>query len=427
MKKIKYWLLLLILIPISVNASETYYIAMEKDGEVSYLEYNFKKLNHSYYFKISPFEEYTINDPVYLNNLAYLSSFNEMPDYETTIQLMIWQNTHPDYNFYIVDSNYQTFDNSINEDQIQIRLEVLKQNVEFKDDIIMLNPNEELILTTTVNLNNYQIDSNIQIDNYTIRLQYPDKGIRNINFRALDPNIVGDEIYGTKFYQEPFTLTIDVDNYQDINITTSLDNELIPSNIQVYDQDKNLVTELNDLNNTIRLKHQKYTFRDMVTKEEITTFINSDIKEISFGHHLINGIKTNMDINKICQDDTCFNFTKQDDIYILDTPILNGYYEINDLAYNLNIEDNYYLDEKKGLLYIIEYMEEEEEIIPTPDEETDDNDEEIIIPSEEETTEEETIIPPVEIKDEISIDIPDTGIEINFPSNYYYAVKKENE
>ena len=99
---------------------------MEKDGEVSYLEYNFKKLNHSYYFKISPFEEYTINDPVYLNNLAYLSSFNEMPDYETTIQLMIWQNTHPDYNFYIVDSNYQTFDNSINEDQIQIRLEVLK-------------------------------------------------------------------------------------------------------------------------------------------------------------------------------------------------------------------------------------------------------------------------------------------------------------
>ena len=53
LKKLKYLLMLLILIPIGVRASDTYYIAMEKDGEIDYYPYEITKVNYATYFAIS--------------------------------------------------------------------------------------------------------------------------------------------------------------------------------------------------------------------------------------------------------------------------------------------------------------------------------------------------------------------------------------
>ena len=103
-----------------------------------------------------------------------------------------------------------------------------------------------------------------------------------------------------------------------------------------------------------------------------------------------------MPIDKICQDSTCYPFSHQNDIYVFDKPITNGYYEIytkgQKVTYNLNLLENYSKDDKYGLLYNISYEEEIHEDIK------DNNDD---IP-------EETI----------SVNIPDTGIVITQIDKY---------
>lgn len=396
--------MLLILIPIGVKASDTYYIAMEKDGEIDYYPYEITKVNYATYFAISPFEDYEIKDKNYINNLAYASSFNSTIEYDATIQLLIWQSIHPDYNFYLVDENYEIYDNSDSLNRITSLLHNLNGEVSFKNATIKLNPGEELKLTSPINLNTYNINADILLDNYTISLHYEELGTYIINFTNKDFRYYNGLINGQQYNYEPFKITVQVDNYIDVKINTYLDNELISNNVLVCDIFENCqsITE-----NTIRLKIGQYKFIDQTSQEEVTLNVNSSNNSVTFKHYEISGIKTTMPIEKICQGTTCYNFSHQNDIYIFDKPIINGYYEIttNDkvITYNLNIQNNYNKDQTLGLLYNISYEEEIDE--DNTNEETKDDF------SNNETNPQETI----------TIAIPDTGINITIDK---YDAKK---
>lgn len=393
LKKLKYLLILLLLIPIGVKASDTYYIAMEKDGEVEYYPYEITKVNHATYFAISPFENYEMKDKNYINNLAYASSFNSTIEYDAAIQIFIWQNIHPDYNFYLVDENYEIYDNSDYINRITNLLSNLDGEVPFKDATFKLKPGEELKLSSPINLNTYNINADILLDNYTISLQYEDLGTYVINFTNKDFQYYNGLINGTQFNYEPFKITIQVDNFIDVKINTYLNNELTSNNVLVCDIFENCQNVTED---TIRVKIGQYKFIDQITQEEVILNVNNNNNSVTFNHYQIFGIKTTMPIDKICQDSTCYPFSHQNDIYVFDKPITNGYYEIytkgQKVTYNLNLLENYSKDDKYGLLYNISYEEEIHEDIK------DNNDD---IP-------EETI----------SVNIPDTGIVITQIDKY---------
>lgn len=406
MKKLLF--LLLMLIPITVKANTNYYIAIQDNEDVTYYLFESQFIDWVYSFEISPFDTFELKDVNYINNLAYLSYFDSTEIFQVTIQNLIWQHIHPEYSFYIVDSNYQKIDNSEQLKRINQIFDTLTLDAEFMNQTYELNPNEELTIKSPASLKSYEINSDILKDNYTISLSFDLKGTYIIKFSNKDLDIVGNIISGHEFFNEPFQITINVDDYYDICINTYQDNELIDSNILIYDIKGNLVKHVTKQENIIRLKNQQYKFVDKLTKEEKVLIIDENTKEITFNHYNINGIKTNMNITKICQEEKCFSFTKENDLYIFDAPLLNGYYDIysnnEKYTYDFNNQTNYIENSENGLLYFIEYNED--------------------IKDEPDITEP---VPPIEIEEdsEINIAIPDTEITLTFKSEHIAIIKKK--
>ena len=46
-----------------------------------------------------------------MNNLAYAQGFYDSPEYFATIQMLIYKAVHPEYNIYLVDENFNYYDN----------------------------------------------------------------------------------------------------------------------------------------------------------------------------------------------------------------------------------------------------------------------------------------------------------------------------
>ena len=454
MKKILF--LLLALIPLSVKANANYYIAIQdNEKSITYQPFEAIRINHIFYFKLSPFgtDDYVISDKNYVNNLAYFSIFDSTELFIATLQVLIWEHTTPNYDFYIVDSNYEVVDNSFALDRINQLENNLIMECEFMNNTYELNPNEELILQSPIKLSGYNVnDSNVIRDNYTIGINYTTKGTYVINFINKEIDISDNLIAGHDLFIHPFQITIIVDDYQDITISTYLNEELITNNISIYDYNNNLVKESFGKEESIRLKNQQYKFVDQITKEEKVIIIDQNTPDITFNHYNINGLKTDMPITKICQGNTCFSFTKKDNIYLFDTPLVNGYYEIysnNEMnIYNLNNQENYNQDISYGLLYYITYEkpqdhpqneessdeplanpqegEEDSEEIGDIPQQNEENPEDVVgvIPDQEETSEnsqeEIAIIPP-----DINIEVPNTEIALNNLNGYLVIIKKK--
>ena len=406
MKKLLF--LLLMLIPITVKANTNYYIAIQDNEDVTYYPFESQFKDWVYSFEISPFDSFELKDANYINNLAYLSYFDSTEIFQVTIQNLIWQHIHPEYSFYIVDSNYQKIDNSEQLKRINQIFDTLTLDAEFMNQTYELNPNEELTIKSPASLKSYEINSDILKNNNTISLNFNLIGTYIIKFSNKDLDITDNIISGHEFFNEPFQITVNVDDYYNVCINTYQDDELIDSNILIYDIKGNLVKHVTEQENIIRLKNQQYKFVDKLTKEEKVLIIDENTKEITFNHYNINGIKTNMNITKICQEEKCFSFTKENDLYIFDTPLLNGYYDIysnnKKYTYDFNNQTNYIENSENGLLYFIEYNED---IKDEPD---------IIEP-----------VPPIEIEDdsEINIAIPDTEITLTFKSEHIAIIKKK--
>ena len=152
----------ILLLPLSVKASE-FYIAIDNGKEVIYEAYDVVFKDWHYYFKPSPFGTYEINDKYYIHNLAFAQGYYDGDEYFATIQMLIYQNTHPEYNFYLVDKNLEPFDNSWDVKYILDRVTNFDTTPSFANETFYLDLNEELSLEAT-GLSRYIID-NQQIEN----------------------------------------------------------------------------------------------------------------------------------------------------------------------------------------------------------------------------------------------------------------------
>src|SRR5699024_8136659 len=150
-----------------------------------------------YYFKISPFGNYELKDEYYLNNLAYAQGFYDSPEYFATIQMLIYKAVHPEYNIYLVDENFNYYDNKEIESYILELLEILDSTPKFANETFYLEKNEEITLSNNY-LSRYIVD-NYEIINDSITFQFTDNGIYEILFNV--PKLdINNNYYTVEYY-----------------------------------------------------------------------------------------------------------------------------------------------------------------------------------------------------------------------------------
>lgn len=424
MRKLKYLLLVLILFPISVHAAENYYIAMDEGNKTTYYKFESQLINWIYYYSVSPLKDYTIKDANKINNIAYLCGFLSRDQYQATLQMLIWQNTHPEYHFYLTNENFQPVDNSEELEKVDFYFDLLIDNVIDFQESYQLKPNEVLTLKTKANLKSYVIENATLIDNNTLNISFDKPGKYIVSFKNKDILLNDNLITSKEIYYEPFTINIEVANYYEVTVNTYQDDTKVDNDISIYDINYNLIATLVGDKNTISLKEEEYIFKDNKTNQEIKYKVDANNKNIEFIEHLINGIKTDINITKICRNDLCFDFKKENDLYLFSTPLLNGFYDIYtiDQKHSLDLSNTkYYTYDANGRIYKINLSN------------TDDNNEELDnikdnqnLPNSPNNSDIETdYLDSISSNNEISIYIPNTSIELPKLTTFYIYKKED--
>ncbi len=392
----------ILLLPLSVKASE-FYIAIDNGKEVIYEAYDVVFKDWHYYFKPSPFGTYEINDEYYIHNLAFAQGYYDGDEYFATIQMLIYQNTHPEYNFYLVDKNLEPFDNSWDVKYILDRVTNFDTTPSFANETFYLDLNEELSLEAT-GLSRYIID-NQQIENDQVTLSFDKIGKYTINFDVPSLDIVNNYFTVETYVYKPFSINIVVDRYYDLTLQTYNNGELVTNNFSINGRAHN--------DSKIRLSAGTYEITDNYTNKTYTYELLEDSNFV-INNYFINKLDTNISIDKICDEDACYEFTKNNNIYEFANSLDAHNYQIysNDTIYTLDLTntDNYEID--NGILtfkYFVDLSNEEIQDNPTSEDAT------INTPQVDE--------PQNEDYEEVAIKVPDTNIA--YMDNLTYYVEKK--
>ena len=395
----------ILLLPLSVKASE-FYIAIDDGREVIYEAYDVVFKDWHYYFKPSPFGTYEINEEYYIHNLAYAQGFYDGDEYFATIQMLIYQNTHPEYDFYLVDKNLKPFDNSWDIDNIINTISYFEGTPSFADKTFYLDLFEELSLEAT-DLSRYIVNSK-QIENDQITLRFDETGKYTIDFEAPHLDIVDNYFTVDTYVLKPFSIEIVVDKYYDLTLETYNNGVLVTNNFSINGQSHN--------DSKIRLSAGTYEITDNYTNK-IYTYELLDDSEFIINNYFINKLDTNISIDKICDEDTCYEFTKNNNIYEFANSLDAHNYQIysNDTIYTLDLTntDNYEID--NGILtfkYFVDLSDEEQEET-VDDEEKDTTNETPQVDESQNEVENENV----------AIKVPDTNIA--YMDNLTYYVEKK--
>ncbi len=395
----------ILLLPLSVKASE-FYIAIDDGREVIYEAYDVVFKDWHYYFKPSPFGTYEINEEYYIHNLAYAQGFYDGDEYFATIQMLIYQNTHPEYDFYLVDKNLKPFDNSWDIDNIINTISYFEGTPSFADKTFYLDLFEELSLEAT-DLSRYIVNSK-QIENDQITLRFDETGKYTIDFEAPHLDIVDNYFTVDTYVLKPFSIEIVVDKYYDLTLETYNNGVLVTNNFSINGQSHN--------DSKIRLSAGTYEITDNYTNK-IYTYELLDDSEFIINNYFINKLDTNISIDKICDEDTCYEFTKNNNIYEFASSLDAHSYQIysSDTTYNLDLTntDNYEID--NGILtfkYFVDLSDEEQEET-VDDEEKDTTNETPQVDESQNEVENENV----------AIKVPDTNIA--YMDNLTYYVEKK--
>ena len=338
--------------------------------------------------------------------------------------MLIWQNTHPEYHFYLTNENFQPVDNSEELEKVDFYFDLLIDNVIDFQESYQLKPNEVLTLKTKANLKSYVIENATLIDNNTLNISFDKPGNYIVSFKNKDILLNDNLITSKEIYYEPFTINIEVANYYEVTVNTYQDDTKVDNDISIYDINYNLIATLVGDKNTISLKEEEYIFKDNKTNQEIKYKVDANNKNIEFIEHLINGIKTDINITKICRNDLCFDFKKENDLYLFSTPLLNGFYDIYtiDQKHSLDLSNTkYYTYDANGRIYKINLSN------------TDDNNEELDnikdnqnLPNSPNNSDIETdYLDSISSNNEISIYIPNTSIELPKLTTFYIYKKED--
>lgn len=377
--------LIIFMIPTIVQAS-SYYIAIDNSKEIIYDKFEIIFKDWHYYFKISPFGNYELKDEYYLNNLAYAQGFYDSPEYFATIQMLIYKAVHPEYNIYLVDENFNYYDNKEIESYILELLEILDSTPKFADETFYLEKNEEITLSNNY-LSRYIVD-NYEIINDSITFQFTDNGIYEILFNVPKLDINNNYYTVEYYYSRPFYIKFIVEDYYNLGIKTYINDILVNNNITI--------NENNYKETNIRLASKDYIIIDNYTNQKYDIMLDKN-QDIIIKNYFINKLKTNLEITNICDENKCFNFSKENDFYELKEALIPKEYQIytKDNIYKVDFKNESSYEINEGRLTFNFYIEEKDEI------------------KNEQIKEEDTIF----------IDIPNTLI--TYLDNIYYYVKEK--
>ena len=377
--------LIIFMIPTIVQAS-SYYIAIDNSKEIIYDKFEIIFKDWHYYFKISPFGNYELKDEYYLNNLAYAQGFYDSPEYFATIQMLIYKAVHPEYNIYLVDENFNYYDNKEIESYILELLEILDSTPKFADETFYLEKNEEITLSNNY-LSRYIVD-NYEIINDSITFQFTDNGIYEILFNVPKLDINNNYYTVEYYYSRPFYIKFIVEDYYNLGIKTYINDILVNNNITI--------NENNYKETNIRLASKDYIIIDNYTNQKYDIMLDKDQK-IIIKNYFINKLKTNLEITNICDENKCFNFSKENDFYEFKEALIPKEYQVytKDNIYKVDFKNESSYEINEGRLIFNFYIEEKDEI------------------KNEQIKEEDTIF----------IDIPNTLI--TYLDNIYYYVKEK--
>lgn len=377
--------LIIFMIPTIVQAS-SYYIAIDNSKEIIYDKFEIIFKDWHYYFKISPFGNYELKDEYYLNNLAYAQGFYDSPEYFATIQMLIYKAVHPEYNIYLVDENFNYYDNKEIESYILELLEILDSTPKFADETFYLEKNEEITLSNNY-LSRYIVD-NYEIINDSITFQFTDNGIYEILFNVPKLDINNNYYTVEYYYSRPFYIKFIVEDYYNLGIKTYINDILVNNNITI--------NENNYKETNIRLASKDYIIIDNYTNQKYDIMLDKD-QNVIIKNYFINKLKTNLEITNICDENKCFNFSKENDFYELKEALIPKEYQIytKDNIYKVDFKNESSYEINEGRLTFNFYIEEKDEI------------------KNEQIKEEDTIF----------IDIPNTLI--TYLDNIYYYVKEK--
>lgn len=373
------------MIPTIVQAS-SYYIAIDNSKEIIYDKFEIIFKDWHYYFKISPFGNYELKDEYYLNNLAYAQGFYDSPEYFATIQMLIYKAVHPEYNIYLVDENFNYYDNKEIESYILELLEILDSTPKFADETFYLEKNEEITLSNNY-LSRYIVD-NYEIINDSITFQFTDNGIYEILFNVPKLDINNNYYTVEYYYSRPFYIKFIVEDYYNLGIKTYINDILVNNNITI--------NENNYKETNIRLASKDYIIIDNYTNQKYDITLDKN-QDIIIKNYFINKLKTNLEITNICDENKCFNFSKENDFYKFKEALIPKEYQVytKDNIYKVDFKNESSYEINEGRLTFNFYIEEKDEI------------------KNEQIKEEDTIF----------IDIPNTLI--TYLNNIYYYVKEK--
>lgn len=377
--------LIIFMIPTIVQAS-SYYIAIDNSKEIIYDKFEIIFKDWHYYFKISPFGNYELKDEYYLNNLAYAQGFYDSPEYFATIQMLIYKAVHPEYNIYLVDENFNYYDNKEIESYILELLEILDSTPKFADETFYLEKNEEITLSNNY-LSRYIVD-NYEIINDSITFQFTDNGIYEILFNVPKLDINNNYYTVEYYYSRPFYIKFIVEDYYNLGIKTYINDILVNNNITI--------NENNYKETNIRLASKDYIIIDNYTNQKYDITLDKN-QDIIIKNYFINKLKTNLEITNICDENKCFNFSKENDFYEFKEALIPKEYQVytKDNIYKVDFKNESSYEINEGRLTFNFYIEEKDEI------------------KNEQIKEEDTIF----------IDIPNTLI--TYLNNIYYYVKEK--
>ena len=377
--------LIIFMIPTIVQAS-SYYIAIDNSKEIIYDKFEIIFKDWHYYFKISPFGNYELKDEYYLNNLAYAQGFYDSPEYFATIQMLIYKAVHPEYNIYLVDENFNYYDNKEIESYILELLEILDSTPKFADETFYLEKNEEITLSNNY-LSRYIVD-NYEIINDSITFQFTDNGIYEILFNVPKLDINNNYYTVEYYYSRPFYIKFIVEDYYNLGIKTYINDILVNNNITI--------NENNYKETNIRLASKDYIIIDNYTNQKYDIMLDKN-QDIIIKNYFINKLKTNLEITNICDENKCFNFSKENDFYEFKEALIPKEYQVytKDNIYKVDFKNESSYEINEGRLTFNFYIEEKDEI------------------KNEQIKEEDTIF----------IDIPNTLI--TYLNNIYYYVKEK--
>lgn len=406
MKKL-FFAAVILLLPLSVKASE-YYIAIDNGKEIIYESYDVVFKDWHYYFKPSPFGTYEISDEYYIHNLAYAQGFYDGDQYFATIQMLIYQNVHPNFKFYLVDKNFNICDNSWEINYIFDIINTFNKIPPFANETIYLELNEEKTLEYP-GLSRYVLGNQV-INDDKVTISFDEVGEYTIDFLVPSLDIVNNYFTVDTYVYKPFSINVIVDKYYDLTLETYINDLLVTNNFSINDQ----IYE----DSLIRLSAGKYEIIDNYTNKAYVYELLNDSKFI-INNYFINKIDTNISIDKICDDEACYEFTKNNNVYEFASGLDNHNYQIysGDTTYNIDLTnmDNYKIN--NGILtynYFVDLSEENgnENIIDIP---KNDNDKE-------ETLIDKNVQNEID-NEEIAIKVPNTNI--TYMDNLIYYVEKK--